>query len=109
MANWPYAAPPGITRINWSDVEIEQIGNLLKAIAHPLRLSIVCLLGEGERSVGNISQAIGTSQPNISQHLSLLSNRQLLKSRKEGNRIYYRIGDERLTSIIGMLRGIYCP
>lgn len=109
MANWPYSAPYKPHQTNWSDVEIEQIGELLKAIAHPLRLSIVCLLGEGERSVGDISQEIGSSQPNISQHLSLLSNRKLLKSRKEANRIYYRIADQRLISIIGMLRGIYCP
>ncbi|WP_306604083.1 metalloregulator ArsR/SmtB family transcription factor [Azonexus sp.] len=109
MANWPYSAPYKPPQIDWSDVEIERIGELLKAIAHPLRLSIVCLLGEGERSVGDISQEIGSSQPNISQHLSLLSNRKLLKSRKDANRIYYRIADERLISIISMLRGIYCP
>lgn len=109
MANWPYAAPAQITQLSWSNVDIEQIADLLKAISHPQRLGIVCLLGEGERSVGEISQEIGTSQPNVSQHLTLLAERQLLKSRKEANRIYYRIADERLNTIIGMMREIYCP
>ena len=93
---------------HWSDPEIEHVAERLKAIAHPLRLSIVCLLAEGKLSVGDICLNIGTSQPNISQHLSILSGRQLVSTRKDGNRIFYRVSDDRLSAIIGMLRGIYC-
>ncbi|MBS1130476.1 MAG: transcriptional regulator, ArsR family [Proteobacteria bacterium] len=93
----------------WSDKEIEQTAYRFKAVAHPLRLAIVCLLADGERSVGDICEAVGTTQPNITQHLIVLHNQKLLKSRKEINRVYYAINDRRLTEIIGMLQGIYCP
>lgn len=89
--------------------EIEPIASRFKAIAHPLRLAIVCLLGPGERTVTEICQELGTTQPNISQHLTLLYNQHLLKSRKEANRVYYSIADQRLSEIIGMLQQIYCP
>jgi len=89
--------------------EIEPIASRFKAIAHPLRLAIVCLLGPGERSVNEICQELGSTQPNISQHLNLLYNQQLLRSRKEGNRVYYAIADQRLSTLVGMLQQIYCP
>jgi len=97
-----------ITRLMQSN-EIEPVASRIKAVAHPLRLAIVCLLGPGERTVNEICQELGTTQPNISQHLNLLHNQQLLKSRKDGNRVYYAIADQRLSEIIGMLQKIYCP
>jgi ArsR family transcriptional regulator len=93
---------------NWSDKEIELTARCFKAIAHPIRLAIVCLLAQGERTVNEICSEIGTTQPNISQHLLHLHNLHLLKSRKEANRVYYVIADQRLSDIIGMLQGIYC-
>lgn len=93
---------------HWSDKEIELIASRIKAVAHPLRLAMVCLLGDRELTVNEICQAIGTTQPNVSQHLSLLHDQHLLTSRKEANRVYYSIGDRRLGEIIGMLQGIYC-
>jgi ArsR family transcriptional regulator len=93
---------------NWSDKEIELTARRFKAVAHPIRLGIVCLLAQGERTVGDICNELGTTQPNISQHLIQLHNQDLLKSRKEANRVYYAIADQRLSDIIGMLQGIYC-
>lgn len=93
---------------SWSDKEIELTANCLKAVAHPLRLAILCLLADGERSVGDICLQLGTTQPNISQHLTQLQNQHLLKSHKEANFVYYRIADQRLREIIGMLQEIYC-
>lgn len=93
---------------NWSDQEIELTADRCKAVAHPLRLAILCLLGPGERSVGDICRELGTTQPNISQHLTQLHNQHLLKSRKDANRVYYAIADQRLGEIIGMLQKIYC-
>jgi DNA-binding transcriptional ArsR family regulator len=92
----------------WSDKEIELTAHRFKAVSHPLRLAIVCLLAQGERTVGDICSEMGTTQPNISQHLTQLHNQHLLKSRKEANRVYYAIADQRLSDIIGMLQGIYC-
>lgn len=93
---------------DWSDQEIELTARCCKAVAHPFRLAILCLLGQGERSVGEILELLGSTQPNISQHLLQLHNQRLLKSRKEANRVYYAIADQRLKQIIGMLQEIYC-
>lgn len=92
----------------FSDRQCELTALRLKAIAHPLRLAIVCLLADGERSVGDICQELGTTQPNISQHLTRLHNQHLLTSRKDANRVYYAIADQRLNKIIDVLREIYC-
>lgn len=84
----------------WSKQEIEETANRLSAVAHPLRLAIVCLLSSGERSVSEICDLLWTSQPNISQHLSILSNRNLVATRKEASRVYYSLSDERLKMLI---------
>lgn len=87
----------------WSKQEIEETANRLSAVAHPLRLAIVCLLSSGERSVSEICDLLWTSQPNISQHLSILSNRNLVATRKEASRVYYSLSDERLKMLIPII------
>lgn len=83
--------------------------NALKAMAHPLRWKILCTLGESELSVGEIVEKTGTSQSNISQHLEQLRNKNILVSRKEANRIYYRIRNSQLLDLIGIMRNVLCP
>ena len=91
------------------DDEAELTANALKAMAHPLRWKIICSLGDTELSVGEIMSRIGTSQSNISQHLEQLRNKNILASRKEANRIYYRIRNGKLLELIGTMRGVLCP
>ena len=81
----------------------------LKAMAHPLRWKIVCTLGERELSVGEIVEQTGTSQSNISQHLEQLRNQNIVTSRKEANRIYYRIRNGKLLELVGTMRAVLCP
>jgi DNA-binding transcriptional ArsR family regulator len=83
--------------------------NALKAMAHPLRWKILCSLGENELSVGEIVERTGTSQSNISQHLEQLRNKNIVVSRKEANRIYYRIRNPQLLELIGIMRNVLCP
>jgi len=92
-----------------SDTEVALIASGLKAVAHPLRLGAVCLLADGELSVGDICEALGTSQPNISHHLTRLADRKLLNARKDANRVLYSVTDPKLAAIVGLLRDIYCP
>jgi DNA-binding transcriptional ArsR family regulator len=89
--------------------DTELTANALKAMAHPLRWKILCTLGEEELSVGEIVEQTGTSQSNISQHLEQLRNKNILVSRKEANRIYYRIRNPRLLDLIGIMRSVLCP
>ncbi len=83
--------------------------NALKAMAHPLRWKILCSLGNSELSVGEIVEKTGTSQSNISQHLEQLRNKNILISRKEANRIFYRIRNDQLLDLIGTMRNVLCP
>ena len=83
--------------------------NALKAMAHPVRWRILCTLGDRELSVGEIVEKIGTSQSNISQHLEQLRDKHIVASRKEANRIYYRIRNDQLLVLIGTMRQVLCP
>lgn len=81
----------------------------LKAMAHPLRLKILCILGgSSEVSVQDIVDQVGTSQSNISQHLSILRDKGILASRKDANKVYYRIGDQKILRLISSLRDAFC-
>ncbi|ROR34217.1 ArsR/SmtB family transcription factor [Inmirania thermothiophila] len=88
--------------------DIERTSRSLKAMSHPLRLKILCTLGDGEVSVQEIADHVGTSQSNISQHLAILRDKGLLASRKDGNRVYYRVRDARTLRLIEMMREIFC-
>ncbi|MDP2804873.1 MAG: metalloregulator ArsR/SmtB family transcription factor [Gallionellaceae bacterium] len=80
----------------------------MKAIAHPLRLKILCILGENELSVQEIVDNVGTSQSNISQHLAILREKEVLATRKDANKVYYRIGDPRTLKLVSMMRDVFC-
>jgi ArsR family transcriptional regulator len=88
--------------------EIEQAAHAMKAIAHPLRLGILCVLGDQEVSVQDIVDAVGTSQSNISQHLAILRDKKILITRKDANRVYYSVSDKRTLRLIAMMREVFC-
>ena len=90
------------------DEDIQQAVLAVKAIAHPLRLKILCVLGDQEVSVQDIVEQVGTSQSNISQHLSILRDKGVLATRKDANRVFYRIGDPRTLKLVGMMRDVFC-
>lgn len=88
--------------------DIDRASRSLKAMSHPLRLKILCTLGDQEVSVQDIVERVGTSQSNISQHLAILRDKGILASRKDANRVYYRVGDNRTLRLIGMMREVFC-
>ena len=87
---------------------IELAARALKSIAHPLRLKILCVLGEQEACVQEIVDAVGTSQSNISQHLAILRDKGVLQTRKDANRVFYSIADQRTLQLIAMMREVFC-
>lgn len=87
---------------------IEQAARALKAISHPLRLKILCIVGAQEVCVQDIVEAVGTSQSNISQHLAILRDKGVLQTRKDANRVYYRVADQRTLQLIGLMREVFC-
>jgi len=90
------------------DDQIEQASRAMKAMSHPLRLKILCVLGEHEVSVQDIVDAVGTSQSNISQHLAIMREKGVLRTRKDANRVYYRVGDPRTLEVVSMMRDVFC-
>ena len=87
---------------------IREASAAMQAMAHPLRLKILCLVGNQELSVLEIVDAVGTTQSNISQHLAVLRDHGILKSRKEANKVFYRIEDPRVLKMISLTREIFC-
>ena len=87
---------------------IELAARVLKSISHPLRLKILCVLGNNESCVQAIVDDVGTSQSNISQHLAILREKGVLLTRKDANRVFYRVGDQRTLQLVGMMREVFC-
>jgi len=81
--------------------ELEDASRSFKAISHPLRLKILCVLGTDELSVQEILSIVGTTQSNVSQHLCLLKDKGIVTSRKDANRVYYSIKNETVQKILG--------
>ena len=87
---------------------IELAARSLKAIAHPLRLKILCVIGEEEACVQQIVDAVGTSQSNISQHLAILREKGVLQTRKDANRVFDRVTDQRTLQLVSLMRDVFC-
>ena len=87
----------------------ESAASLLRAMANPHRLRILCVLGEGELSVGALNERIPLSQSALSQHLAVLRDDGLVATRRAGTTIHYRIADPRVARIMATLQDIFCP
>ena len=88
--------------------KVEEVSALLKSIAHPLRLKILCLLQDQELTVGEIRETVRTTNANVSQHLTIMRNQGIIVSRKEGNLNYNRIADERVIELVNSLEDLFC-
>ena len=88
--------------------DVETASRSLKAMSHPLRLMILCKLGEQEFSVQDIVDNVGTSQSNISQHLAILRDKGILSARKSANKVFYKISDLKTLQLIEMMREVFC-
>ncbi len=88
--------------------QIEDLALLLKSIAHPIRLKILCLLQDQELSVSEIRTSVETSGANITQHLNILRNQGIIDFRKDSNFIYNRIADERIIELMKTMQQIFC-
>ncbi|MFW2371703.1 MAG: ArsR/SmtB family transcription factor [Gammaproteobacteria bacterium] len=96
------------TQLMTREEDIDRASRSLKAMSHPLRLKILCTLRDQEVSVQDIVDSVGTSQSNISQHLAILRDKGILASRKDANRVFYRVGDARTLRLIGMMQEVFC-
>ena len=89
------------------DLTIYQLqAEISKTLAHPLRLAILHCLKDGEKTVNELAQTVGASQSNVSQHLALMRQRQIVKTRKEGASIFYRVSSPKISQACDMVREV---
>ena len=77
---------------------------MCQVLSHPKRLEAINVLRDGEMSVTELSQKLGLTVGNLSQHLSMMKERHILLSRKDGNMVYYRIANPKLIRCFDMMR-----
>ncbi len=85
---------------------IKMKSDLFKALAHPIRIEILELLKDGELCVCHIYEELEQSQSNISQHLAKLKKAELVKSRKDGLKVYYDLKDQIVIQILELSKEI---
>jgi ArsR family transcriptional regulator, virulence genes transcriptional regulator len=81
---------------------------VLRALSNETRLLVLCQLGQGEMSVGDINGAVDLSQSALSQHLAKLRAEGLVATRRDGQTIFYRIADKRVEQLVLALHDIFC-
>ena len=93
-------------------VELQQnaqhVAALLKAMANPARLVILCQLMEGECSVGALERAVGLSQSAISQHLAVLREGEVVGSRRDGQTVFYSLANADVATLMATLHSVFC-
>ena len=82
--------------------------SFLKVLGHEGRLEILCHLIDGERSVGDLTEAVGSSQPAISQHLMRLRAEGLVRTQRRGKSILYSIAVPEIGKVVSALRDAFC-
>jgi DNA-binding transcriptional ArsR family regulator len=82
--------------------------DLLKALANPHRLMMVCQLIEGERSVGELVEFLGIRDSTVSQHLAVLRRDGVVSARREGQTIRYAIASAEAREVVRTLYCVYC-
>ena len=87
----------------------QQATRLLKSLANPSRLLVLCALVTREHTVGELEELTGLSQSAVSQHLARLRDDGLVSTHREAQRIYYSLDNPKVTAILGTLHDIYCP
>ena len=82
--------------------------SFLKVLGHEGRLEILCHLIDGERNVSQLTEAIGVSQPAVSQHLMRLRAEGLVSSQRRGKSVLYSIARPEITKVVSALRDAFC-
>jgi ArsR family transcriptional regulator len=88
--------------------DLEKATNALKAMAHPLRLKILCALKDNELPVLEIVKYVGSSQSNTSQHIEILRTKNIIESRRKGNRILCKVKDAKILKLVANMQAVFC-
>lgn len=94
--------------LTMKEENIERASKALKAMGHPLRLKILCIIGDEELPVMDIVSKVGTTQSNISQHIDILREKDIIVSRREGSKILCKVKDLQILSLLKSMQEIFC-
>ena len=92
----------------FTDCQVDTATEILKSVAHPIRLKILCFLLEGEKNVGEIEQKFGSTISNISQHLTVLRKADIITRRKDANFMYYSLKDNNIVTFMETIKTLFC-
>ena len=81
---------------------------LMKALANPDRLMLLCRLSQGEMSVGELEAALGILQPTLSQQLGVLREEGLVETRRDGKHVFYRVASGPALAVLKVLHQQFC-
>lgn len=90
------------------EARADEVANLLRTLAHPIRLRLACALAEGEFSVGALEETLGIRQPSLSQQLGVLREAGVVETRRDARQIFYRLSDQKAAEVIRALYTIFC-
>ncbi len=90
------------------EARAEEVSGLMKSLSHPTRLMILCQLVEGEKSVGELAALLGCPQPAMSRQLALLRAEDLVRTRREGQTVYYVLPKGRVSRLMSYLYRNFC-
>jgi len=85
-----------------------EASKLLKAMANPDRLMLLCQLSRDEKSVGEIEALTGIQQPTLSQQLGVLRDEGLVETRRDGKKIYYSLSNQTVLALMNVLHQEIC-
>lgn len=102
-----YSRDPAMTEKPKVDMTIYNLqANISKTLANPIRLAILHALRDGEKSVNELTDLLGISQSNLSQHLALMRQMGILKTRKQGTSIFYSVTNSKINQACDMVREV---
>jgi|WetSurMetagenome_2_1015567.scaffolds.fasta_scaffold112658_3 DNA-binding transcriptional ArsR family regulator len=93
-----------MTKIILCADELEKVASVLKAISHPVRISIINALEDGEKlTVTELHNVLGVEQSTASHHLGIMKDKGVLVSHREGKNIYYSLRDEQIKTLLNCI------
>lgn len=87
---------------------ISEAASLMEMLSQPVRLRLLCILLDGEKTVLELAGLVNMSQPGMSHHLKKLRDTGLVKTRREAQTIYYSLKGEEVAAVLETLHGLYC-
>jgi ArsR family transcriptional regulator len=97
------------TKMSELEERAGQVAGMLGALANDKRLMILCELVEGgECTVGSLAKTVALSQSALSQHLAKMRDEGIVTYRRDAQTLWYRIADERIERLLGVLHELYC-